>query len=224
MTHSVLSSFVSRGALAIAAAMLSACAAETPEDTDDLDAVDAEVTGVAEQAFSGCKAYRRGESGYVADATLWQATPTYNTGNISLIYTGNSHAGFRQALLYFDISDIPAGARIDSAVLYLSELYKASGTMIDLHAITEPWAENTVTWNNFNQAFDPTPVTTFFAWGGGTAQIRLEGLVKSWIDGEIENQGLLLQEPTMMASSFRSSEYDDVLRRPRLKVCYTTNP
>ena len=217
----VVSPVLTRGCLVAAVALaLPACAGEVPEDTGEVG-VEEEV-GVAEQAADGgCVAYRRGVSGYVADATLWQNTPTYNTGDIPLLYTGTSSIGFRQALLYFDVSNIPANVHVDSAVLYLSELYKDEGTDIDIHEVLEPWSESTVTWANFNQAFAPTPTTSFYAWGGGTAQIHLEGVVQRWLDGDTENQGLLLQEHTEMASSFRSSEHEEVDTRPRLKVCYS---
>jgi hypothetical protein len=219
MSHPSLFMFMSRSTLIAAAALLApACVAEVPEDVGE------EAIGIAEQAAgtAQCVAYRRGVSGTVADATIWQNTPTYNMGASPLIYSGTSvTGGFRQALLYFDVSNIPANVHIDSAVIYLSELHKDTGTTIDLHEILAPWSEDTVTWGNFNQAFNPAPETSFFAWGGGTAQIHVEDVVQRWVDGQAVNRGLLLQEHQQMASSFRSSEHGTVETRPRLKVCYS---
>jgi len=220
MSHSDLLPILSKSILISAALLLPACIAEPPGYIDDEEAV-----GAAEQAASnvGCTAYRRGVSGTVADATVWQNAPTYNTGANILLHTGTSAGGgFRQALFYFDVSDIPAGVHVDSAVLYLSELYKDTGTTVDIHEILAPWSESTVTWANFNQAFDPAATTSFFAWGGGVHQIHLEDVVQRWVDGDTVNHGLLLQEHQAMSSEFRSSETSTVDLRPRLKVCFST--
>ncbi|HSN98499.1 MAG TPA: DNRLRE domain-containing protein, partial [Candidatus Nanopelagicales bacterium] len=218
-----LSAILSRSALIGAALLTPACAMESAAPPDDH--IEEEI-GTAEQAAGTgqCVAYRRGVSGAVADATIWEDAYTWNTGSSPLIYTGDSSAGFRQALLHFDISNIPAGMHVDSAVLYLSELYKDDGTDIFVHRVTAPWSESTVTWQSFNGAFDPAPSASFYAWGGGVAQVHIEGLVQQWIDGAAPNHGLLLQEPTYMPSSFRSSENSTVDARPRLKVCYSPNP
>jgi hypothetical protein len=221
MSQSILLSRLSPCALTAALALLlPACAVQAPEEMDSDEPL--EVAGQA-SVTSQCVAYRRGVSGTVADTTIWQSSPTYNNSANILINTGISAAGFRQALLYFDISNIPSGVHVDSAVLYLSELYKDTGSTVDVHEVLAPWSESTVTWNSFGGAFDPTPSTSFYAWGGGVHQIHVEALVQSWVDGNSENHGLLLQEHEV-SSEFRSSEHSTEDVRPRLKVCYSANP
>lgn len=218
-----LSRVVSRSALVAAFALLTpACAVEVDAEPEEME----EELGTAEQAAgtAQCVAYRRGVSGTVADATLWQDAYEWNDSDGPLIHTGTSAtAGFRQALLHFDISNIPADVHVDSAVLYLSELYKEEGSTVYAHRVTAPWSESTVTWQSFNGAFDPSASASVYAWGGGTAQMHVEGLVQQWIDGT-PNHGLLLQEGGQIASQFRSSEHGTVDTRPRLKVCYSPNP
>lgn len=217
---SVLARLSSCTLTAALALVMPACVGQAPEEVDLDDAV-----GTAEQAgaTSQCVAYRRGVSGIVADTTIWESSPNYNNSANILINTGIGGAGFRQALLYFDISGIPAGVRIDSAVLHLSELYKETGSTVDIHEVLAPWSEGTTTWNSFAGAFDPTPSTSFFAWGGGVHQIHVEALIQSWVNGDSENHGFLLQEDEV-SSEFRSSEHSTVDVRPRLKVCYSPAP
>lgn len=217
-----LSLVVSRSALVAAFALLTpACAVDVGAEPEELE----EELGTAEQAASTaqCVAYRRGVSGTVADATIWQDASTWNDSDGPLIHTGTSPAGFRQALLHFDISNIPADVHVDSAVLYLSELYKDDASTVYAHRVTAPWSESSVTWDSFNGTFDPSASASVYAWGGGTAQMHVEGLVQQWVDGT-PNHGLLLQEGGQIASQFRSSENSAIDTRPRLKVCYSPNP
>ena len=63
-----------------------------------------------------CRTVQRGVFGTVWDATLWSGSPTYTDGAYSSIYTGGGGTGgFRAALLWFDLSFIPAGAPVFSA-------------------------------------------------------------------------------------------------------------
>lgn len=222
MTFTDLSLVVSRSALVATFALLTpACAVDVDAEPEGVEEElgTAELAGVSAQ----CVAYRRGVSGTVADATLWQDASDWNDSDGPLIHTGTSSAGFRQALLHVDISNIPADVHVDSAVLYLSELYKDEGSTVYAHRVTAPWSESSVTWDNFNGAFDPSASASVYAWGGGTAQMHVEGLVQQWIDGT-PNHGLLLQEGGQIASQFRSSEHGTIDSRPRLKVCYSPNP
>jgi hypothetical protein len=223
MTHSDLAIKLTTALLAAVAAFgASGCIAAAPEDLggDDAD------PGSAAQALitSECLNYQRGVAGPAADAKLWASTPTYNTGSYTVLYTGTSSVGFKQTLLYFDISNVPADAHIDSATITLYESWKQTGSIVDVHEVLAPWSEGTVTWASFDGSFSPNASTSFYAWGGGgQLAFQVESLVQQWVNGDSENHGFLLQELNG-ATTYHSSEHELAASRPKLKVCYTVRP
>ncbi|MCC6556052.1 MAG: DNRLRE domain-containing protein [Polyangiaceae bacterium] len=211
-TQLTLALFVSAAALGSAA-----CVGQTTDEPDE------ELGESAEAASSYCHTYQRGVEGDAADASVWQSAPSYNDGAYTFLFTGTSSAGFKQSLLYFDISNVPAGATVTSATLYLYKSWKDEQSYIDVHEVLAPWDESTVTWANFNGAFDPVASTSFQAWSGvgGQQIVHVEPLVQGWVDGASTNHGFLLQDLDNK-TSFHGSEHATVASRPKLRVCYTT--
>jgi hypothetical protein len=101
-------------------------------------------------------------SGTVADTLLANKAPASNFGTSAALVTGLVSATAREALLRFDLSAIPAGATINSAILTMYESALVSGAAtINVHRVTAPWTENVVTYQSFNQAFVAAPDASF---------------------------------------------------------------
>ena len=93
---------------------------------------------------------------------------------------------------------------------------------VRVHRVTSPWDELTVTWNNFQDAYDPL-VEGSFSNGGpsyaGPLNVDLTNLVQEWISGTFPNDGILLEQSGTQYSNYWTSEYLQSLR-PKLSFCY----
>src|SRR4029079_2217338 len=81
-----------------------------------------ETTRSAQQALVApqvCISIQRGLSGTVADTLLANKTPASNFGTSAALVTGLVGGTQRESLLRFDLSTVPAGATINSAILSL---------------------------------------------------------------------------------------------------------
>ncbi|WP_433933795.1 DNRLRE domain-containing protein [Sorangium cellulosum] len=168
-----------------------------------------------------CRTVQRGVFGTVWDATLWSGSPTYTDGAYSSIYTGGGGTGgFRAALLWFDLSFIPAGAPVFSATLTINQVYKMPLTTVRLHEALAPWGETTVSWSSYNQSWDSLSFASIISGNGtGDRTADVTGLVEDWVNG-VPNYGLVLEEDATASTQWRASEDPTASRRPRLEVCY----
>ncbi|WP_438037647.1 DNRLRE domain-containing protein [Sorangium sp. So ce128] len=169
-----------------------------------------------------CRTVQRGVFGTVWDATLWSASPTYKEGSYPSIYTGGAGTGgFRAALVWFDLSFIPAGAPVYSATLTINQVYKASVTTVRLHEALAPWGETTVSWSSYNQSWEPLSFASIVTVNGsGDRTANLTDLVQDWVSGVLPNYGFVMEEDVAGATQWRASEDTTASRRPRLEVCY----
>jgi uncharacterized repeat protein (TIGR01451 family) len=142
-------------------------------------------------------------------------------------------------VLRFDLSGIPAGATIQSAVM---ELYYASSRVttteaLRLHRVTRSWTELGATW----RTYDGT--NNWAAQGGDydaavAASVNLDGtvnvwkqwaitsLVQSWANGTFTNYGVLLESPPASGNNerrFNSSENASATLRPKLTITYVAS-
>lgn len=118
---------------------------------------------------------------------------------------------------------IPAGATIDSAIIFLKPL-NPTGSSIDLHRATAPWNELEVNWDNFAGNFDSTVEGTIIVDDHDWKSFDATSLVDGWFSGVLENYGVLLKQELVGDgwATFVSSEFSHVIEwRPKLTVCYT---
>ncbi|XXX81988.1 DNRLRE domain-containing protein [Sorangium sp. So ce134] len=172
-----------------------------------------------------CTAIQRGAGpAGVADAVLWQSSPSWNDGAGVTLSTGTSAGGGpRRSLLRFDLSGLPPGAEVVSASLSLSQTFKTVDSTVRVHRVTSAWEESAVTWASFGEAFDPAVAASFTSGGGsGFRSSDIAELARAWVSGEAENHGVLLEEDPVQRTDFRSSEKSVVEERPKLELCYVT--
>lgn len=211
--------------------VIAGCAGGEPSTTDFNDS-DAEQQGAApegerrvgqaEQALTTCVDIQRGLAGGVEDAYLSQGAPDYNGGSYVRLYAGLSGGQEKRSVLRFDLSSIPEGSTIESATLKLDQIYKATGSTVNVHRVTAAWTEGSATWNSVGSAFDPAVAATIdAAAGSGERTADLTALVQGWVSGGSANDGVLLEEAPVLKTEFRSSEEPTQATRPMLSVCYT---
>ncbi|WP_437804351.1 DNRLRE domain-containing protein [Sorangium sp. So ce693] len=188
--------------------------------------VDSDADGHGDPCDPRCVTFRRGLGGDVADATLWQVSPTWNDAVSTTLSTGTGTGGVRRSLLRFNLAGVPASAEIASATLSLYQTYKIESSTVRVHRATAAWTESGVTWGNFGGGghFDPAIEASFVTGGpGGTTGFRnvdVTALAQAWVSGELANHGVLLEEAAVTRSSLRSSESASTTERPALTVCY----
>src|SRR5262249_50002710 len=143
-----------------------------------------------------CITVQRGVFGNVADAQIANTLPPKNFGASLNMNTGLVGSAQRQTLISYDLSAIPAGpaTNVTAASFDLAEALAPTGPgTIEVHRITAPWNEATVTWQSFGGAFDPT-VEASFGNGAPYPNVNIPSLVTGWVQGAFPNDGMLLEE------------------------------
>ena len=177
----------------------------------------------AAQSAPTCITIRRGELGDVKDTFLAADYVGYAPGGEVNVFFGlaSSGSGQNRALIGFDLSPIPAGATVTSAIFtpnigFNDHLFPAT-----VHRALAPWNELTVTKENWSPAtnIDPTVITSFTGWG--RKLIDITGLVAGWVNGTIPNYGIVMQDPVARHLMFTSEA--SLGNRPYLSVCYVAS-
>ena len=161
---------------------------------------------------------QRGTRGDVADAYVWESSPTY-TGNWETLYTGCVGWGRKRTLLRLDLSSLGPGVSVRSATLAIYLQSETGGRSVNVHRVLAGWDEGGVSWESFGSTYEPDVLGTFSTDAGGWKEVVVTGVVRGWLDGSIPNQGLLLDDPTAGTDQFEeyfSSEWGAVEQRPKL--------
>lgn len=183
------------------------------------------------------------DADYGKDAFLHSEFPDRTHGNSKdnvitawTFYALGKGPGMTRVLLEFDISSIPADAKIDKATLSLfnskttnnnnGEHSQRNGSnSCDVLRVTESWGEHEVTWNS-------QPATTSdlgFQLEASTTNtqdytgINITELVKFWHQSPSENHGMLFKlknENHYRCLVFASSDSQYEETRPMLEIKY----
>ena len=156
--------------------------------------------------------------------------PDNNYGDFTTFYVGTyAVSNYYRAYLQFDLSTIPADARITDSDLKLYQ-YSSLGSgnfQIGLHKVTGNWEENTMTYNLQPTSSSETEALCTVYTGSTTWKSwDIDDLVQGWLDGSITNQGMLLKSTDETLSSslgirFYSSDYTtDATKCPKLEIDY----
>ena len=117
---------------------------------------------------------------------------------------------------------LPSNATLVSATLNIY-INHPNSQEVNLHRITSPWLESTVTWDNFGAAYDPTPeLINFTADAVGYKAVDVTPLVQSWVNGTYTDYGILLDQAVLNSAyaNYHSSENSNP---PYLRIYYSTS-
>ena len=166
----------------------------------------------------------------IADATIDQYQKNIPFGNNSGIIFYPRAQGFKKRfLIKFDLSNIPAGAKIISAQIQLRPNNFAGNnflkTPFDVHKVNKKWDESSVTWSNFQNSFKGSKTSSKkIRWRGNQVRERwnVTNDVKGIFDGTSENFGWIFKERNLNRRNFFSfySKEHGVQFSPRLKITY----
>jgi len=166
-------------------------------------------------------------------------------GAFNMLLGAYVHSGEESRMLMeFDLSSF--SGTVASATLNIYRYYKYyyQPLVTDLHRVTQPWVESSVTWNKYDGVnswassggdFDATIIdaTTMAATGtngsypSGTApydstwyQYDITNLAQDWIDSVYQNNGLLIRSESMwhVMSGIYSTNYSNSLLHPFLDI------
>jgi hypothetical protein len=148
-----------------------------------------------------------------ADASASSGNPTTNYGaedTLGVISSGvMSYVGF-------DVSKIPAKAKIDKATLKLDQLVFLASASVLLNLIVDPWGELLITYQNAPQVLS-TPQPTASISGTGDKNIDVTALIQAWVDSPTVLHGLRITA-TSGAVVFASRESGS--NGPALTIVY----
>ena len=156
------------------------------------------------------------------DANVIESSPTANDGSSAeLIIKENTAAGMRRAVVHFDLSSIPAGARVASATAWFYETLNNNASPVKIHPVTAAWTEAAVTWDNIGTNYDSQVfgVLPQQSAAGVWIPVNLTALTQSWVNDASTNYGIMLiGMPDDLTTQFSSREYGTANLRPYLEV------
>ena len=162
------------------------------------------------------------------DSTVETAFPDSNYGTWPMAAVGNSASTILRTYIKFDLSSIPANARVVDADLKLYQ-FSTIGSVnftIGLYGVTGGWDESTITWNLQPTSSTNAEITNNINAGATTWESwDIDTLVQSWLDGTITNYGMVLKDTDEASVDtrvyFYTSDYTtDATKRPKLEIDY----
>ena len=160
-----------------------------------------------------------------ADAFINGGDPNQNHGSNTALMVGElSSGGNLQTRIRFD--GIPTGANIESAELRLYTTMGSGSHTISTQLASQPWSENTLTWNTSGSTGRWTSPNTTYSMSSSTTgyiYINVTDQVQEWADGTRSNYGFHLSSDGTYGENhtFGSSENSNSSYRPRLGINYS---
>jgi hypothetical protein len=177
------------------------------------------------------------------DTTIVQSSPGQNFGSqpsllVARQLIGGEFAASSDALIQWDLGDLPPGTTINDAEIGLFQTNVAgnAGTVL-VERVLSPWNGATVTWEEqpstaiYDRTWTPpaTPGQYVFYVGDAANNTTARDLVQGWVDAPSTNFGVLFSHggPNLGGRAFSSVEATNrnppVLRiqytLPRIRVC-----
>jgi hypothetical protein len=168
-------------------------------------------TGETESALTTCVELPAG-----GDATIALHPPNKALGDKKVLHVGDGD----EALIRFDLGQLPANAAITSATMKLYVSDAEANQPIGIHRVKSSWQESTVTYQSFAQQFATKPIGSLVVAGDNVQKsVDLTDQVRSWRSGAETNEGVLL-EGNAAKATLVSREGGQQAQRPKLQVCY----
>ncbi|GMQ95000.1 MAG: hypothetical protein BMS9Abin13_110 [Patescibacteria group bacterium] len=170
------------------------------------------------------------------DTYIHDNLPTTNNGSATEILVDGSALEQYGTLLKWDITDIPAGQIVQSAVITLTS-FNATSDTYSVYEMLRNWVESEATWeiyatgsswqtNGGTGALD-SGTTVFGTITGGTGERTITlnasgvALVQGWVNNPSSNYGFFIENYLATdGADFRSREYATASSRPKLTVTY----
>lgn len=165
-----------------------------------------------------------------SDTTISQHQPDANFGAEITVNAdgdapnGSGHANW--ALLRWDLSSIPRGARIQSAKLTVHVTNTSGGQVYRLYPVPQAWDEVSVTWNNL-MPWVHSPVLAEFAPSAlGSYELDLNNagreVIESWVNENAPNRGFIIANPNSADGfDFYAREVMTETMRPELSIMWS---
>ncbi len=175
-----------------------------------------------------------GVAGYTGtlDTYIWNNSPTTSRGaEATIVQDYDSGTNERRSLLKFDLSTIPAGSVVSSAVLQF--YVTAEGQGFNMHRMLAPWLESS-TYSSLVDGVAPDDVEAASAvdgnWPGvndyfGYITVTVPAAtIQAWIDAPATNNGWLMVStdiPGGDGQQLASRENGTLEWHPKLSIDYT---
>lgn len=170
-----------------------------------------------------------GDRSRVRDTFLSQDQAAQNFGDSNVLAVRGD--GSARALLFFDLSDVPATALIEEAWLELTVVGRAQPQDLRgmLYPLPRPWDESDATWEMADGSApwpepgggeNQQPMATLSFPALGSVEIRLGALVQDWVTHPERNHGVMIRAEGAPTTEYylASSEWQTVRYRPRLRL------
>ena len=159
------------------------------------------------------------------DSWINEAAPNDNFGGDSELVVKNNPGGNFRALYHFDLSSLPAGSIVQSATAWFYVIVKDDEEEIEIHAVTAPWTEGGVTWNNISTSFDSTRMGSIPPQedNGIWVSISMNGAVQHWLNNPSLNHGIVLSATSNGQQSKYSSGENSANLQPYLEVVVSSS-
>lgn len=166
----------------------------------------------------------------IVDQDAWFRSDdiTNNNGSTDVKYHLRMESGnLEYAVVRFDLSALPTGAKINSAV---ARFYVIGGKghpegPVTVHRVVADWTEADATWDTMGTNFDSVILSTISAQpvvGGNWVTVNLTAQVQAWVNGGESNHGIMLI-PTGEGIKARYTSREGVAsQQPRLDVVVGT--
>ncbi|MEE8306224.1 MAG: DNRLRE domain-containing protein, partial [Gammaproteobacteria bacterium] len=157
------------------------------------------------------------------DSWIDESRPGDTNGSDTSLSIGFDGTDEARALLRFDLSTVPAGSSVLSAIAWLYIDVQHPQGSIDLHRVSADWDEGIVTWNELGDSFFAEILASIPAQDSASKWIavNLTAQTQAWVNGE-DNYGLALRSMvTGLGASYASQESSEA---PYLELLVGTPP
>jgi hypothetical protein len=164
----------------------------------------------------------------VADAGANQASPNTNAGTTTTMLVASANSANQRSFARFDLTAIPAAARVQSATLRLTMSTAPAATRTyEVDKVDASWAETTLTWATMPTAAAATATVASGTTSGVNLTWNVTTDAQSFVANGATNFGWQIKDSTESSATartatFRTREWTTATQRPTLTVIYAT--
>jgi hypothetical protein len=164
----------------------------------------------------------------VADTGANQASPNTNTGTATTMLVESATSANQRSFVRFDLSAIPATARVQSATMQLTMSIAPTATRTyEVDKINATWAETTLTWATIPAASAATATVASGTASGVNLTWNVATDAQTFVANSAANFGWQIKDATESSATartatFRTREWTTASQRPTLTVIYAT--